>query len=87
MAVNGGSSAPDPAPEPSPTSTLTPDASLTAAYGEITLRSGFTPDPRRIALRAGGPVPAGNASAPGNPPCMPDGLGTYSIRFGNVVPI
>lgn len=48
---------------PGPTSTLTPDSSLTAAYGEITLRSGFTPDPRRIALRAGGPVPAANASA------------------------
>lgn len=46
-----------------PTSTLAPDASLTAAYGEITLRSGFTPDPRRIPLRAGGPVPAANASA------------------------
>lgn len=50
-------------PTPAPvTSTLMPDAGLTATYGEITLRSGFTPDPRRIALRAGGPVPAANAS-------------------------
>jgi hypothetical protein len=48
---------------PPVTSTLTPDASMTATYGEITLRSGFTPDPRRISLRAGGPVPAANASA------------------------
>lgn len=51
-----------PAPSSGATSTLTPDASLTAAYGEITLRSGFTPDPRRISLRAGGAVPAANAS-------------------------
>ncbi len=58
--LNSGAGAPV---SPTPTSTLTPDASLTAAYGEITLRSGFTPDPRRIALRAGGPVPASNASA------------------------
>ncbi len=49
-------------PTPAP-SNLMPDASLTASYGEITLRSGFTPDPRRIALRAGGPVPASNAGA------------------------
>jgi hypothetical protein len=50
-----------PAP-PSATSTLMPDAGMTATYGEINLRSGFTPDPRRIPLRAGGPVPAANAS-------------------------
>jgi hypothetical protein len=39
-----------------------PDAGMTATYGEINLRSGFTPDPRRIPLRAGGPVPAANVS-------------------------
>ena len=50
-------------PPAAPSSTLTPDASLTATYGEINLRSGFTPDPRRVSLRAGGPVPASNASA------------------------
>jgi len=55
--------APPPVLTPAPvTSTLMPDAGLTATYGEITLRSGFTPDPRRIPLRAGGPVPASNAS-------------------------
>ncbi len=54
---------PPPVLTPAPvTSTLMPDAGITATYGEINLRSGFTPDPRRIALRAGGPVPASNAS-------------------------
>lgn len=57
----GGETAGPPVIVPTP-SNLMPDASLTAAYGEINLRSGFTPDPRRIALRAGGPVPAANVS-------------------------
>jgi hypothetical protein len=57
--IDGASST----PPTGPSSSLTPDPSLTATYGEITLRSGFTPDPRRISMRAGGPVPASNASA------------------------
>jgi hypothetical protein len=35
---------------------LAQDASLTASYGEITLRSGFTPDPYRVNLTAGGTI-------------------------------
>lgn len=59
-----GGDSPAAAYAPAPvTSNLMPDAGLTASYGEINLRSGFMPDPRRIALRAGGPVPAANASA------------------------
>lgn len=61
--ISGGSPAPVVTSPSSGGSSLMPSASLTATYGEILLRSGFTPDPRRIALRAGGPVPAANASA------------------------
>ncbi len=35
---------------------LAQDASQTASYGEITLRSGFTPDPYRVNLTAGGTI-------------------------------
>src|SRR5262245_61905105 len=37
------------------------DTSLQANYGEVTLRSGFTPDPRIVALRAGGSIAASGA--------------------------
>lgn len=37
------------------------DTSLQANYGEVTLESGFTPDPHVIALRAGGSLPASRA--------------------------
>ena len=65
--AGGASPAPAPAapaPVPAPaTPTLMPDAGMSATYGEISLRSGFTPDPRRIPLRAGGPIPAVNVNA------------------------
>lgn len=32
------------------------DASLTATYGEISLRAGFTPDPYTVSLTAGGSI-------------------------------
>lgn len=35
------------------------NADLRAAHGEITLSAGFTPDPHRIAVTAGGPIEAG----------------------------
>jgi hypothetical protein len=35
---------------------LAQDASQTASYGEITLRSGFSPDPYRVNLTAGGQI-------------------------------
>lgn len=40
-----------------------PDSSLRPSYGSVTLASGFTPDPRVVSLRAGGTIPAGNASS------------------------
>jgi hypothetical protein len=46
-----------------PASTEMPDTSETARYGEITLRSGFRPDPRRVAIRAGGTIAASGVSS------------------------
>ncbi|GAA0611619.1 hypothetical protein GCM10009422_03140 [Brevundimonas kwangchunensis] len=40
-----------------------PNASLRATFGEITLNSGFQPDPRRVSLTAGGNIPASNVSS------------------------
>ena len=40
-----------------------PDASIRATYGEISLGSGFTPDPHRVSLTAGGQVSASNISS------------------------
>ena len=40
-----------------------PDASMRATYGEISLRSGFTPDPHRVSLTAGGQLSASNISS------------------------
>lgn len=40
-----------------------PDPSETARYGEIVLRSGFRPDPRRVAIRAGGTIAASGLSS------------------------
>lgn len=45
------------------TSTESPDPSETARYGEIVLRSGFRPDPRRVAIRAGGSIAASGVSS------------------------
>ena len=39
-----------------PTVSLAQDASLTANFGEISLSSGFTPDPYRVSVQAGGSV-------------------------------
>lgn len=44
-------------------STERPDPSETARYGEIVLRSGFRPDPRRVAIRAGGTISASDVSS------------------------
>ncbi len=57
-----------------------PDASMRATYGEITLRSGFTPDPHRIGLTAGGQVPASNVSSAcaGSIATAPDYQVTYT---------
>lgn len=43
-------------------STERPDPSGAPTYGQINLSSGFTPDPLRINIRAGGTAPASNAS-------------------------
>lgn len=40
-----------------------PDASLSAAFGEVSLRAGFRPDPHRVALTAGGTIPASTVSS------------------------
>jgi hypothetical protein len=40
-----------------------PDASLRAAFGEVYLSSGFTPDPHRVSLTAGGSLAASNVSS------------------------
>lgn len=45
------------------TMTERPDPSQRARYGEIALRSGFRPDPRRIAVRAGGTISASGLSS------------------------
>ncbi|GAA0645756.1 peptidase [Brevundimonas lenta] len=40
-----------------------PDTNLRATYGEVSLRAGFTPDPHRVSLMAGGNIPAGNVAS------------------------
>ncbi|HYD14204.1 MAG TPA: hypothetical protein VEC11_15270 [Allosphingosinicella sp.] len=45
------------------TGALAQNTSLRANYGEITLESGFTPDPRIISLRAGGDISAQRAGS------------------------
>jgi hypothetical protein len=57
-----------------------PDASLRATFGEISLSSGFTPDPRRISLTAGGTISASDVSAgcAGSIAVAPDYEVTYS---------
>ena len=37
---------------------LAQDSSKTATYGEIVLRAGFTPDPYRVSVTAGGGIDA-----------------------------
>lgn len=56
------------------------DASLTANFGEISLRSGFTPDPYRVAVTAGGNVDGSRlpGSCVGNISRAPDFELTYS---------
>ena len=61
-------------------SSAMPDASLRATYGEVSLRNGFTPDPHRIGLTAGGSVPASNVSSScsGSIAVAPDYQVTYT---------
>ncbi|MFN3557823.1 MAG: peptidase [Brevundimonas sp.] len=40
-----------------------PDTSLTATFGEVSLNSGFTPDPHRVNLTAGGMIAASSVSS------------------------
>lgn len=57
-----------------------PDASLRATYGEVSLRNGFTPDPHRVSLTAGGSVQASNVSSScsGSIAVAPDYQVTYT---------
>lgn len=56
------------------------DASLTANYGEIRLSAGFTPDPYRVQITAGGGVDGSRlpGSCVGNISAAPDFEVTYS---------
>jgi len=56
-----------------------PDASLTAVFGEVSLNSGFTPDPHRVSLTAGGMIAAStvSASCQGSIAAAPD----YQVSF------
>ncbi|WP_420471391.1 peptidase S1 [Brevundimonas sp. FT23042] len=56
------------------------DASLTANYGEIRLSAGFTPDPYRVQVTAGGSVDGSRlpGSCVGNISAAPDFEVTYS---------
>jgi hypothetical protein len=40
-----------------------PNTAMTATYGEVQLNSGFTPDPHRVTLTAGGTISASSVSA------------------------
>lgn len=40
-----------------------PDTTLTATFGEVSLNSGFTPDPHRVSLTAGGALSASDVSS------------------------
>jgi len=53
---------PDPAPVPQSAPQLLIDASRDATYSTISLASGFTPDPRRVSMRAGGRIEASSVS-------------------------
>lgn len=57
-----------------------PNTSLTATYGEVNLRSGFTPDPHRVSLTAGGTLQASSVSSScqGSIAAAPDYQITYS---------
>lgn len=69
----------DSGPDPDDSSAM-PDASLRATYGEVSLRNGFTPDPHRVSLTAGGSVPASNVSSScsGSIAVAPDYQVTYT---------
>lgn len=57
-----------------------PDTSLNATFGEVTLNSGFTPDPHRVSLTAGGMIAASavSSSCQGSIATAPDYQITYS---------
>ncbi len=60
---SGGMTSPPTSPPP-PTASG-PNISLPATYGNVTLRSGFLPDPHRTNLQSGGPINANVLSRPG----------------------
>jgi hypothetical protein len=70
----------DDSSDPGPDNSSMPDASMRATYGEVALRSGFTPDPHRVRLTAGGAVPASNVSdlCAGSIAVAPDYQVTYT---------
>ena len=57
-----------------------PNTSLTATYGEVILNSGFTPDPHRVSLTAGGTIQAStvSSSCQGSIAVAPDYQITYT---------
>lgn len=57
-----------------------PNTALTATFGEVTLNSGFTPDPHRVNLTAGGTISASAVSSTcqGSIATAPDYQVTYS---------
>jgi len=64
----------------SPTTSDYPDTSRTATYGEVYLNSGFTPDPHRVSLTAGGTIQASvvSSSCQGSIAVAPDYQVTYT---------
>lgn len=64
----------------SPTTSDYPDTSRTATYGEVYLNSGFTPDPQRVSLTAGGTIQASvvSSSCQGTIAIAPDYQVTYT---------
>lgn len=57
-----------------------PNTSLTATFGEVSLNSGFTPDPHRVSLTAGGTIQASavSGSCQGSIATAPDYQITYT---------
>lgn len=63
--VGFGGEAEGPGPGEGPVSGELPDYSLEPAYGAITLRNGFMPDPHVVAIEAGGELDARALNQPG----------------------
>lgn len=64
----------------SPTTGGYPNTSATATFGEVSLNSGFTPDPHRVSLTAGGTIQASvvSSSCQGSIATAPDYQITYT---------